>query len=90
MWTIVHFAWEGDGEAALYDPSGVLVTRGDQYHDKISDWLEGYLAAVKRFAPSMRSRDLYVSDEEFEFGFDAAPETLEEVFATYTARYSND
>jgi hypothetical protein len=87
MWTIVHFAWEGDGEAALYDPSGFLVARERDNFDKIP-WFEGYLAAVKRFAPSMRSRDLYVSNKEFEFGYDAAPETLEEVFATYTVHYN--
>ena len=43
----VKISPETDGVDGLYI-NGKLVTQGDYYHDKISDYIAGFLAGLKR------------------------------------------
>jgi hypothetical protein len=42
----VDFSGGGEGITALYI-DGVLYKYGDYYHDKISDWIRGFIEGVK-------------------------------------------
>lgn len=42
----VSFAYESDGVTALYI-DGKLHTHGDYYHDKIDDWINGFIEGLK-------------------------------------------
>jgi len=43
---IVKFNPEGDGVTAIYI-YGVLFTYGDYYHDKIDDWVQGFIDGLE-------------------------------------------
>lgn len=43
---IVKFNPEGDGVTAVYI-DGKLHTHGDYYHDKIDNWVEGFIDGLK-------------------------------------------
>ena len=40
---VIHINSDGDGVSGLYNKLGILVLSGDQYHDKITEKIEGYL-----------------------------------------------
>jgi hypothetical protein len=44
--TVVKFNPEGDGVTALYI-DGKKHTHGDFYHDKIDDWIAGFIEGLK-------------------------------------------
>lgn len=44
--TVVKFDPDGDGVTALYIGDN-LNTYGDYYHDKVDDWVEGFLEGVR-------------------------------------------
>jgi hypothetical protein len=58
--TIVVFNWEGDGVTALY-VNGKYHIHGDYYHNKIGDWIDGFLAGLK-FAKQEFSQETWYVD----------------------------
>ena len=37
-----------EDESALYDETrGVIVKKGDSYHDKMNEWIEGFLGGIR-------------------------------------------
>jgi len=60
--TIVHVHPEGDGVTGLYI-NDELYRDGDEYHDKIGKWVEGFLEGLKRAGAPFVVDTLYVTDE---------------------------
>ena len=82
--TSIRFGEEGI--TALYDSEGNLVTSGDYYHDKIDEFIEGYLECYDTHIDKTKliSKSVKISyDEENEDWpyVDEAPKTLKEANA---------
>lgn len=57
---IVRINPEGDGVTALYIDGGMHIY-GDYYHDKIDNWVEGFLAGLRRADADVSVRTWEVS-----------------------------
>jgi hypothetical protein len=62
---IVHFDPFGDGITALYK-EGKLETWGDFYHDKIDDYIRGYIEGVKATGTEVSTINYYGATEDLE------------------------
>ena len=60
--TIVHFP-EGEGVHAIYI-DGVLEKYGDYYHDKIQNWIEGFLSGSRWAGIEFEERKITCKDPE--------------------------
>jgi len=40
---------DGDGCTGLYGPFGILIAGGDEYHDSISAYIDGYVDALSNY-----------------------------------------
>lgn len=56
---IVNIHPEGDGMTALY-LDGELFRTGDYYHDKIDDWIEGFIAGLEYGEVPVKQKRSYV------------------------------
>lgn len=63
--TVVKFNYEGDGVTALYI-DGKLHTHGDYYHNKIDEWIDGFLAGIKHLNWPMQQETHYIPGEKCE------------------------
>lgn len=60
--TVVKFNPEGDGVTALYI-DGKLHIHGDYYHNKIDEWIDGFLAGSKHLNWPMQQEAHYVPSD---------------------------
>ena len=79
--TSIRFGEEGI--TALYDGDGKLVTSGDYYHDKIDEFIDGYLECynthVSKAKLTSKSVEISFDKENDEWPYiDEAPKTLKE------------
>ena len=87
LYTVVHLGWEGDGIMALYMQDN-LHTEGDEYHNDISTWIEGFFAGLDEAGVSYSRQDLYVSDEHWDG--DSAPSGLDELRDMYPVQTEDE
>lgn len=87
LYTVAHLGWEGDGIMALYKQDD-LHTEGDEYHNDISTWIEGFFAGLDEAGYSYSRQDIYVSDEHFEEC--NAPSGLDELREQYPWQNEED
>jgi hypothetical protein len=75
---ITIVADDGDGPTGIY-VDGKLFKSGDYYHDKISDWAEGFVAGLKHAGKDIEEEQLYasLSDDEEDAYFHEFPELWE-------------
>lgn len=78
VYVVVEFFPQGDGVTALYR-DGKLHTKGD-YHDKISDWIEGFERGVRETNPRIAAFTSHEatgkSGAKIDHGCDEVPEDL--------------
>lgn len=61
-YTVVHIHPEGDGSTALYQ-NGEIITSGDEYHDDIGAWIDGFFSGIEHAGIKHTKEALYVTDE---------------------------
>jgi hypothetical protein len=62
IFTVVRFP-EGEGVTAIYIDD-VLLKYGDYYHDKIDDWIKGFLEGVRWSGINLEERKYTCKDPE--------------------------
>jgi hypothetical protein len=60
---VVHFGYESDGVTALYIDE-VHHSHGDEYHDKMEKWVEGFISGVQYTDVSFTHEDHYIPEEK--------------------------
>ena len=84
IWTVVHYGWEGDGITALYDSEGKLHLVGDEYHDQIGTYIEGFLEGTRYAGETMVRIDKYVNQDNFDVVYgEGACDSLDELYSKY-------
>lgn len=79
--TIVHFP-EGEGVHAIY-VNGKLEKYGDYYHDKIQDWIKGFLDGARWAGINFEETKVTCNDPELNDGIcdngDSPPKYLSDI-----------
>jgi hypothetical protein len=60
--TIVDFSGGAEGITALYI-DGKLHTYGDYYHNKITEWINGFIAGLIRAGVTTEENKIYLPEE---------------------------